>query len=100
MYLTLLASIYLTRKMIILHYVNILLNISFRVTLSLRNYIYMFCFLQIIHKMIDVLSEEAKSCTKNDYRRFSLIDIQLIFSTIFAMVREPYYISIDMLVSS
>lgn len=57
------------------------------------------CFLQIIYKMIDVLSKEAKSCTKKDYRRFSLTDIQLIFSTIYAMVREPCHISLDMLVS-
>lgn len=49
--------------------------------------------------MIDVLSEEAKSCTDTDYRRFSLTDIQIIFSTIYAMVREPCYISLDMLVS-
>lgn len=49
--------------------------------------------------MIEVLTEDSGSCTKENYIKFSLIDIQQIFSSIGALVREPSYISLDMLVS-
>lgn len=49
--------------------------------------------------MIEVLAEDGGSCTKENYIKFSLIDIQQIFSSICALARDPSYISLDMLVS-
>ena len=49
--------------------------------------------------MFDVLSQEGKYCTTRTYKRYSLTDIHVMLSTVEALVRQPSYVSLEILVS-